>query len=74
MPGKNFLRVLAPLYFVAGATASPAADRPPIWNIGAPYMDIAGNWIVYLVSMPAGFVLFAITWLRLMRRQRPATP
>jgi hypothetical protein len=32
------------------------------------------NWIVYLVSMPAGFVLFAIAWLRLMRRQRPATP
>ena len=32
------------------------------------------NWIVYLVSMPAGFVLFAIAWLRVMRMQRPASP
>ena len=32
------------------------------------------NWIVYLVSMPAGFVLFGIAWLRVMRRQPPAIP
>jgi len=32
------------------------------------------NWIVYLVTMPAGFVLFAGAWLRLMRRKRPAIP
>jgi len=32
------------------------------------------NWMVFLVTMPAGFVLFATAWLRLMRRKRPATP
>jgi hypothetical protein len=32
------------------------------------------NWVVYLVSMPAGFVLFTIAWLRVMRMQRPASP
>lgn len=34
------------------------------------------NWWVYLVTMPAGFVLFAISWWRLMHggRQSPAPP
>ncbi len=32
------------------------------------------NWIVYLVSMPAGFLVFAIAWLRVIRMQRPASP
>lgn len=28
------------------------------------------NWLVYLVTMPAGFALFGIAWLRLMRGER----
>ena len=27
------------------------------------------NWLVYLVTMPAGFILFAVSWIRLMRRK-----
>lgn len=26
------------------------------------------NWVVFLVSMPAGFILFVVAWIRLMRR------
>jgi hypothetical protein len=32
------------------------------------------NWLVYLVTMPAGFVLFGIAWLRLMRGEGPTRP
>jgi hypothetical protein len=28
------------------------------------------NWVVYLVTMPAGFLLFGASWIRLMRRRR----
>jgi len=31
------------------------------------------NWLVYLVTMPAGFILFAVSWIRLMRR-KPILP
>lgn len=27
------------------------------------------NWVVYLVTMPAGFFLFGVAWIRLMRRK-----
>lgn len=30
------------------------------------------NWLVYLVTMPAGFVLFGIAWWRLMHGERPS--
>lgn len=29
------------------------------------------NWVVYLVTMPAGFLLFGVAWIRLMRKKRP---
>jgi hypothetical protein len=32
------------------------------------------NWLVYLVTMPAGFVLFGIAWLRLMRARQAVAP
>lgn len=31
------------------------------------------NWIVCLLTMPAGFVLFVIAWVRVMRRERLTT-
>jgi hypothetical protein len=32
------------------------------------------NWLVYLVTMPAGFLLFGIAWLRLMRGREAVPP
>jgi len=52
--------VLVPLAATLIYAAAMALDLR--WNT---------NWLVYLVTMPAGFVLFGIAWWRLMRGERP---
>ena len=52
--------VLMPLVATLIYTAAMALDLR--WHT---------NWLVYLVTMPAGFVLFGIAWWRLMRGEGP---
>ena len=62
-PGSLWPLVLMPLAATLVYAAAVALDLR--WQT---------NWLVYLATMPAGFVLFGIAWLRLMRGEGPTRP
>jgi len=69
LPGSRALR---PMAFLALAIIPSAAT---LIYAAASAFDLRWhtNWVVYLVTTPAGFLLFGAAWIRLMRR-KPACP